>query len=369
MVGVASRVGVSLVSLVALVVVSWFVGAQAAHAQGADSSAITYPLPGEKVFPEGIAYQESTGDFFVSSTTDGAIYRGNVASDATEVFLAPETDGRGTAVGMALDSQGRLFISGGDTGKFFVYDTSDGRLIDSSSNGEKKTFVNDVTVTPDGSAYFTDSMNPQLYRATPTADGGYKFEPFVNFEDTVLRYKEGFNLNGITSTPDGRYLITVQSNTGNLYRIDTANAEVTKIDTGGADLTNGDGILLDGQTLYVVRNEEERIVPVQLSADYTSGAAGRAFTDDSFMHPTTIAAYDGRLLVVNSQFDVRESGDPKLPFNVSNVAIPTQDSATADGSALPGSGGVSLGFLALAAVIAGLLLSGAAYATGRSRGA
>jgi hypothetical protein len=28
-------------------------------------------LPGEVVYPEGVAYRPETGDFFVSSTTDG----------------------------------------------------------------------------------------------------------------------------------------------------------------------------------------------------------------------------------------------------------------------------------------------------------
>ena len=37
-----------------------------------------YMLPGEEVFPEGVAYQSDTGDFYVSSTTDGTIFRGNV---------------------------------------------------------------------------------------------------------------------------------------------------------------------------------------------------------------------------------------------------------------------------------------------------
>lgn len=33
----------------------------------------SYILPGNAVFPEGIAYQPRTGDFFVSSTTDGTM--------------------------------------------------------------------------------------------------------------------------------------------------------------------------------------------------------------------------------------------------------------------------------------------------------
>ena len=41
-----------------------------------------YVLPGSRVFPEGIAYDERTGLVFVSSTTDGTIFRGQ-SSDET----------------------------------------------------------------------------------------------------------------------------------------------------------------------------------------------------------------------------------------------------------------------------------------------
>jgi Cu-Zn family superoxide dismutase len=347
------------VCLVLLLGVSEVGASQNAIAQSSGEATVTYPLEGGEVFPEGIAYQEDTGDFFVSSTTDGAIYQGNVAVDTTGFFLEPGADNRTTAVGMAVDGRGHLFVSGGDTGQAFVYDTADGSLIESFSNGEDMTFINDVTVTPDGSAYFTDSMNPELYRATPTADGGYEFESVLNFEDTPVEYGEGFNLNGIASSPDGRYLVTVQSSTGNLYRIDTATSEVIQIDTGGADLTNGDGILLDGHTLYVVRNEQETIVPVQLSADYSSGDAGEAFTEDAFMYPTTIASYDGRLLAVNSQFGAQESGDPELPFNVSNTPIPAQAGGATGGENLPETGGTPLTLPALGVALAGFALAGA----------
>ena len=283
-----------------------------------------YPLPGEQVFPEGIALDQTTGDFYVGSTNDGAVFRGNVSEPRTEaeVLLEPGSDGRSTAIGMKVDAEGRLFIAGGDTGQLFVYDPGTGELIDRFSNGQEITFINDVALTPDGSAYFTDSMNPELYRVFPDGSGGYQFESFLSFEGTPAEYGEGFNLNGIAASEDGRYLVTVKSSTGELFRIDTQSGEVTLVDTGGADLTNGDGIFLDGQTLYVCRNQHEEIVPVQMSADFASGEVGEPFTDASFMYPTTIAVSGDRLYAVNSQFDEREGGEPDLPFNVSGIQVP-----------------------------------------------
>ena len=324
-------------------------------------SSVSYPLPGDEVYPEGVAYQPATGEFFAGSTTDGTIFRGNVATPQAEaeVFSEPGDDGRETAIGMKVDAEGRLFVAGGDTGKMFVYDTATGQLIASFDNEAEMTFVNDVTLTPDGSAYFTDSMNPELYRLVPDDAGGYTMETFVNFEGTPAEYEEGFNLNGIAATADGRYLITVNSGTGQLFRIDTTSKEVVEIEIGDADLTNGDGLLLDGQTLYVLRNQNELIVPVQLGADYSSGEAGEGFTDESLMYPTTAAFQDGRLLTVNSQFDVRdEGGDPELPFNLTSIEIPEE--------ALPDSGGVEVApFVLVGGALAAFAAAG--YLALRSR--
>ena len=288
------------------------------------SSAERYVLPGEQVFPEGVAYQSDTGNFYVGSTTDGTVFRGDVESGPkeAEVFLEPNSDGRTTAIGMEVDEEGRLFIAGGETGRIFVYDTESADLVRRLDTPDAEaTFLNDVAVTPDGDAYFTDSMRPVLFRVTSTSDGVGEAEPWLNFEGTPAEYEEGFNFNGIDATEDGRYLIAVQSNTGELFLIDTESKEVVEINLGGETLANGDGLLLDERTVYVVRNEQELIVPVELSGEYISGEVGEPFTDPSFAFPTTIAKTDGRLLVVNSQFDKQE-GDPELPFTVSSVEVP-----------------------------------------------
>ena len=77
------------------------------------------------------------------------------------------------------------------------------------------------------------------------------------------------------------------------------------------------------------RNRQELIVPAELSEDFSSGTAGQGFTDESFMFPTTITrAADRMLVLINAQFDRGESGDPKLPFNITSVPAPEQIPAT-----------------------------------------
>lgn len=296
------------------------------------------PVPGGRVFalpagggfPEGVAYDAATGDFYVGSTIDGTIYRGNVATGRVEVFF-PGGAGR-VAVGLALDERGRLFVAGGETGAVAVYDTATGQLLLEAPNGlAPNTFLNDVNVSPTGDAYITDSFNPLLFRLTataippgvgtpapvPTTDA---LEVVVDFTTTGFDLvQSGFNANGIVATPDGRYLLLVQTNTGALYRVDTTTGETIQVDLGQGSLPGGDGMDLDGQTLYVVRNGQ--ITLVTLADDYARGTVGASFADPSFTDPTTIAHFDGCLLVVNSQFSALQ-GQPQLPFTVSSVPIP-----------------------------------------------
>jgi Cu-Zn family superoxide dismutase len=221
---------------------------------------------------------------------------------------------------MTVDDEGRLFIAGRDTGKVFVYNTEDGWFIQSFENDRQNSLINDVTSTSDGDAYFTDSFAPVLYRMSDEG-GELAFEEYMDFEGTPVEFRDGFNLNGIVATEDGRFLISVQYNIGDLYRIDTETEEITPVELSDTSLSTSDGLVLDGQNLYVVRNQPGDIVLVELSEDFTSGEVGEGFGSSSFQYPTTAAKYDDRILVVNSQFG-KQGGQPELPFTVSSVPIP-----------------------------------------------
>ncbi|OZC89900.1 superoxide dismutase [Rhodococcus sp. 06-412-2C] len=293
------------------------------------SSATIYNLPGSGVFPEGITAAGDT--FYVTSTSDGAVFRGTVGSPDVSVFLPGGADGRTGAAGIDVtdeddlnDRANYMVIAGGATGKVWVYDANSADLVATFTNGlgTDATFLNDVAIADNGDAYVTDSRSPALYRipfeqmTARTQDG--PLETFVSFDGTPFAYGEGFNANGIVENDDESALIVVQSSTGNLYRIDKTSREVTQVDLGGATLVNGDGMEMDDDTLYVVRNRDGLIAKVDLDDGGRTGAVTGEITDASFAYPTTVAAVDDRLLVVNSQFDKR-GGEPVEPFTVSSV--------------------------------------------------
>ncbi len=317
----------SLILLVALLLAATLQPLTPAHARPLHQQqpTIRYTFPAtDAVYPEGIAYHAGNGDFFVGSTNDGAIYRGNAWGNdrQLQLFLPGRTDERTFVTGMKVNPQGQLFVAGGASGMMWMYDAVTGRLLSSFSNGIQGGFINDVTIAPDGAAYFTDSRVPWIYRIKADAQGVFRFEFWLNLSGTPAEYTTGNNFNGIAATPDGRYLIAVQTNIGKLFRIATDTKEVTEIPLAGGDrMTSGDGLLLDGQTLYVARNNLNLIVMLRLAADYSSGQQVGSFTDPSFATTTTIAKIGDRLFVVNAQFNRRNTNNPELPFSVSSVPL------------------------------------------------
>jgi Cu-Zn family superoxide dismutase len=282
-----------------------------------------YVLPGSSVFPEGIAYDERTQLVFVSSTTDGTIFRGSASDETLTPFLPPGADGRTTAVGLEVDSDGHLFVAGGQTGFVWVYDELTGDLIAALQTGSSPTFINDIAVDKDGIAYITDSMSPVIYRARPNGSGGYTIERWLELAGSPIVYGPGFNLNGIVVSPSDRYLFTVQTNTGKIYRIDIATKDIVQLDVGGATFVNGDGLWIRGNTLYVLQNQQAIITEIRVQPNQARGTVVSQTTDPSFAVPTSLVGARGRLLVVNSQFNRRGPGlTPVLPFTVSVVAIP-----------------------------------------------
>ena len=294
-----------------------------AVAQDAQDAQDTYPLPGDAVYPEGIAVDAAAGVFYVGSANDGTIFRVDIASGETSVFV-PAGAASFTTLGMDVDGQGRLWVAGGGSGKIRVYDTATGDLLATvDTPPADATFLNDVVVAKDGTAYVTDSNRPVLFRIGPDMASA---ESFVDFDGTPVSYEDGFNLNGIDLTSDGRYLITVQSNTGKLFRIGVHDGAVERIDVSAEMIAQtfpgGDGLALHGDHVYVVSNASERIDVIALSQNATKGEKIKTITDPALAFPASASWIDGHLLVVNTQFDTRNGGTPELPFTVARIAVP-----------------------------------------------
>ncbi len=276
--------------------------------------------------PEGIATGRGSS-FYVGSIPTGDIYKGSLRTGKGDILVdAPE--GR-SATGIKVDRRNRLFVSGARTGQAYVYDARTGdelktyQLFDVPSPpppAPATTFINDVVVTR-SAAYFTDSVNKQLYvldfgkrgslpaaeRTLPlTGDLAYDADPGT------------FELNGIAATRNGKRLIAIQSRTGQLFSIDPATGATKQIALVGTDkLEFGDGLLLHGKRLHVVRNQANRVATLRLSRDLSTATLKREVTRPEFAVPTTIARHGSRLYVVNAKFGTTPT--PQTPYEVVKV--------------------------------------------------
>jgi sugar lactone lactonase YvrE len=273
---------------------------------GAKSFPDTIALP-DGWLAEGIAtgkgptfYAGSRADAVVSEpgdpTFDGAIYRGSYRTGAGSV-LVPGREGR-AATGLKYDRRGdRLFVAGAGSKRIYVYDASTGaeeRIDDVPEAG----FINDVVITR-RAAYFTDSQVQQLYKIPIRRNGRLGELKRIPITGDLV-YTAGFNANGIEATPNGKKLIIVKSNTGQLFRANRRG--VTREIELDQPVTAGDGILLMGRTLVVDRNQNELLSFVRLDRRLRSGDVQREITDARFDVPTTIARFGGALYAVNARF-------------------------------------------------------------------
>ncbi|HZJ52476.1 MAG TPA: superoxide dismutase [Actinomycetota bacterium] len=257
----------------------------------------TIPLP-NGFQPEGIDIDGA--HFFTGSISTGAVYRGDVRTKEGSI-LVPGREGR-AAIGLKVDD-GRVFVAGGPTGQAYVYDAHSGAELATYRLTSAATFINDVVVTPQA-AWFTDSFNQVLYKVPLTADGGLSGQGAVRTVPLTgdLQYQEGFNVNGIDATPNGRKLVIVQSNTGMLFTVAPQSGLTTRIVLDHERVRFGDGILLDGRTLYVVQNFQDRVAVVELERGLESGDVVERVRDGDFDIPTTIAERGDRLYLVNARF-------------------------------------------------------------------
>jgi hypothetical protein len=112
------------------------------------------------------------------------------------------------------------------------------------------------------------------------------------------------NANGIELAPDGTSLIVVQSVTGKLFTVNSTTGVTNEILLGADDVVNGDGILLQGLTLFVVQNRLNQVAVVALSADLATGTVSQRLTSPLFDVPTTVAANNGSLYLPNARFGI-----------------------------------------------------------------
>ena len=235
--------------------------------------------------PEGIAAGNGAIGYS-GSRADGAVYRFNARTGKGRV-LVTRPQGRG-AYGLKLAS-GRLYVAGGPTGFLYVYDARTGSSVDAVD--VDGGFVNDVDGDADEPR---TSPTPRRPCCTPTrARAGSR--RCSTSPATGSRWRTSSTRTGSPPRRTAEMLVLVQSVTGKLFTVDPTSGAANEIDLGGATVTNGDGLLLEGRRLYVVRNQNNEVAVVRLERgrDAPGASCGGSGTRTSTRRPPPRASAAG----------------------------------------------------------------------------
>jgi sugar lactone lactonase YvrE len=257
--------------------------------------------------PESIAIAHGTA--YLGNRVDGDIYALNLSTGKGKVI----SQGSGPSaecliacgsLGITIDDRRHhLYVAGGGAGDARVIDLRSGAVLAEYQLAPEGTpaFIDDVFLTDNG-AWFTDAFNNALYRV----QNGRVVK--VPLRGEWVQVPDGFNANGITTTPDGRALLVNNSTTGELYRVEK-DGTATRVDLGGQTLAHPDGMLREGRTLYAVQSDINAVAVVELDRSGTRGKVVETITSNSFDIPTAIARHGDRLYVPNARFEVEERAD------------------------------------------------------------
>ncbi len=244
---------------------------------------------------------------YVSSQSDGSIYRADVLTgDSSE--LVPPTNEK--ALGLSYDSRtDYLFVAGANLFPLRVYDAETGDLVREYSRPASADtdcpgfgdpfafFANDVVVASNG-AYVSDSLNPCIYKAAIGPAGalpeGLEIITLSLPEDDS--FPASFLPNGIEATSNGKELFLVDMVNGGLYSINPDDGLCTLLLDS---LVGGDGLLLIGRRLYVAQNSNQVSV-VELQHGQGTAQLVRTIHDPSLLGPATLAAFGPYLYVANA---------------------------------------------------------------------
>ena len=242
----------------------------------------------------------------------------------TALGLQPEDlemMGRVMARSMPADAVGRTTVprvwaagNVGAIGHVWAVDGTSGAVVQDTVVPES-VFLNDLVVTGD-SVWVTDSRikSDRLTRLQLTATGA-PTGAAPTFVPLGGAWPQGdgvaVNANGIRALPDGS-LILNNSRVGGLWQVSPATGVAVAIPvTGGPGIVAGDGLELDGRTLYNVRGSGQYEVSVlELTPTGSTWVAAwrGARTDETLDIPSTATLAGGWLWAVNARFGVASPG-------------------------------------------------------------
>lgn len=260
--------------------------------------ALGFKIKDRNLVLEGMTYDPVEECFYFGIFNKKKIIK--VTSDGLfSDFIQEGQDSVFGITGLHVNRSRHLWFCGSDKGDgkptLFQYDLETGILISKFKDeaGKAKMF-NDLTILPNGVIYITDSFQPAIYRLD--SDSGSL--QFVTNSDLVK------SANGITSSPDGKYVFVSTSN--GFARIETSRDSVTRVFYDSYRIAGNDGLYFYDNSLIGIQNVyfPPAVVRYHLNEERTSVIDAEVLVADHplFNIPTTgVLVDDNFYFMANSQ--------------------------------------------------------------------
>ncbi len=284
-------------------------------------------IPGERVFPEGIAV-DAEGAFYIGSMEDGSILRVAPGARQAEPFISSGSNGLVSVLGVLADNNnGLLWACSSDAGNGVLagsapvaiksFDLKTGAPVGSYDLPDGG-FCNDLTLDENSNLYVSDSWSPRILRLPM---GGDSLEVWVEDEQFG---PEQWSLNGIDVR--GNTLYIVNQAKGLLFRVmiedDGTAGAITLIETS-QELRRPDGLkFIHDNLLAVAEGGSGGMALVAVNGD----EAEVTVVSEGLSGVSTFAYWEGSAWLLENQgqhfWDPDNSGrDAQLPFRVVEIPL------------------------------------------------
>jgi len=303
-----------------------------AAVEGALAAPKDIALPGDEAHPESIT-ATADGTLYVSNFAGGGVTRIKPGAASGEVWIAPGAFGTRSTFGVLADeASGTLWVCSNDLSalgikgpsdvkgaalKGFDLKTGAGKV--SAPFPVSPAICNDIAIGPDGAAYVTNTLGPQILRLKP---GSQTLEVWKSDPLLAPAGKEA-GLDGIAFGTDGNLYVDTFT-TAKLFRIDVKDGQAETVTplTPSRPLVLADGLRPLGDGSFLLAEGGGRLDRVTFSGDTAKvevlrdGIAG-GVTGTTKVGATAFITV-GQLAVITDP--AQKGSKPDLPFRV--LAVP-----------------------------------------------
>lgn len=278
------------------------------------------------LIPEGIAYEPAEKAFYLSSIYKRKIVKITSDGKASDL-ISPGADEIEQVLGMRVDARGLLWACNNtpehDTvrkiSNVHVYDLRTKKMVKRFKlEDDNRHLFNDLYITKAGDVFVTDTHAGMLWVVRKDSK---TLEEFTKAGSVAFA-------NGITATPDEKFLIVSTGGAQGVVRVDLATKQISSISNDRYMVMGYDGLYQYNNTLIGVQNTffPESIQKITLNAgsDRAERIDFLCERDAKFNAPTTgVIVGDQFYFIANSQLlqIIGNKGKIKDPASLEETII------------------------------------------------